>query len=58
MKKQLKVGKVRKDKNNMAHYLIRDLNSLKSVIIPLFDKYSLKTIKQQSYKVFKESINI
>lgn len=58
IKKQLKVGKVRKDKNNMAHFLIRDKKSLELIIIPLFNKYLLKTIKQHSYTIFKESFNI
>lgn len=58
IKSQLKVGKVRKDKRGMAHFLIRDFKSLNLILIPLFDKYPLLTIKQHSYKLFRDSFYI
>lgn len=57
IKKQLNIGTITIDlKNQMAHYRIRDLPSIKKYIIPLFDKYQLKTVKEWNYLRFKESL--
>ena len=54
MKKELGVGSVRTDNLGMSHLLIRDKNSIKNVIIPIFDKYLLQTSKINSYNRFKK----
>jgi hypothetical protein len=56
MKKNLGVGSVREDKRGMAHYLIRDRESIKRVLIPLFDENTLLTSKEDSYKKFKQCL--
>jgi hypothetical protein len=57
IKKYLGVGSVVFDKN-MASFIIRDKKVLLDKIIPLFDKYSLKTSKIESYIIFKKSLII
>jgi hypothetical protein len=46
MKKELGVGKVRKDKLGMAHYIIRDQKGIEEKVIPLFEEYQLRTEKR------------
>ena len=59
IKSNLKTGTISKENNgNLAHYKIRDLNTLESVIFPIFDKSSLLTRKQFNYIKFKEAHKI
>jgi hypothetical protein len=58
MKKFLGVGVVREDKGGMAHFLVRDKETIKKVIIPLFDKNILLTSKEYNYIQFKRCIEI
>jgi len=58
MKKELGVGKVRKDKLGMAHYLIRDQKGIEEKVIPLFEEYQLRTEKRYSYEKYLESYKV
>jgi hypothetical protein len=58
MKKTLGVGVVREDKRGMAHFLVRDKETIKKIIIPLFDKNILLTSKEYNYLNFKRCIEI
>jgi hypothetical protein len=59
IKSNLKTGSIYIEKNGKhAHYRIRDLKTLESVIFPIFDKYSLLTTKQFNYIKFKEAHKI
>lgn len=58
IKKELGVGSIRTDNLGMSHFLIRDVNSIKNVIIPIFDKYPLQTNKKNLYNKFKKSLFI
>lgn len=59
IKKQLGVGKVSIESNrDMASFRIRDRNTLKNIIFPIFDKYPLLTTKYFNYVKFKEAYNI
>jgi len=58
MKNILGVGVVRKDKIGMAHFLIRNKEIIKKVVIPLFDQNTLLTSKEFSYLKFKQCIEI
>lgn len=58
IKKQLGVGTVRSDKQGMAHFLIRDKRSIETILIPIFDTYSLLTNKEFSYLKFKRSLEV
>jgi hypothetical protein len=56
IKKQLGVGKVSIESNrHMASFIIRDRRTLGSVIIPIFNKYSLLTSKYFNYDKFKQA---
>ena len=48
IKKELGFGSVTKDKTK-AQFFIRDRKVLKSIIIPIFDKYNLLTSKEFNY---------
>ena len=48
IKKNLKVGKVKVDKSGMGHFLIRNKDDIKNVIIPIFNRYKLKSCKINS----------
>lgn len=59
IKKRLKAGSIYVEKKGkMAHFRIRDLNTLKNVIFPIFDKYPLLTSKYFNYIKFKKAYNI
>lgn len=58
IKKNLGVGSVVEDKDNMAHFLVRDIESLTNIIIPIFDRNPLLTSKEFSYKKFKKCLTI
>lgn len=55
IKRQLGVGQIFVDKNEMAHYRIRDHLTIEKVIFPIFDKYPLLTTKYYNYLKFKEA---
>jgi LAGLIDADG endonuclease len=59
IKKNLKFGSVVKDnKKQRAIYQISDQRVLKKVVLPIFDRYNLLTIKFFEYCRFKKSIEI
>jgi len=59
IKKRLNVGSIYIEKDGKhAHFRIRDLSTLESVIFPIFDKYCLLTTKQFNYIKFKEAHKI
>lgn len=57
VKKNLGYGTVTKDNNN-GQFIIRDRNIIKSIIIPIFDKYKLLTTKEFNYIRLKEALYI
>lgn len=59
IKSQLGVGQINIEKeNNICNFRIRDRFILKSVIFPIFDKYSLLTTKNYNYIKFKEAYSV
>jgi hypothetical protein len=58
IKKNLGVGSVVKDKDGMAHYLVRDIDTLINFIVPIFDKNPLLTSKEFSFLQFKKCLAI
>ena len=59
IKKQLKAGKIYVEKDGkIAHFRIRDLQSLNKIIFPIFDRYPLLTSKHFNYIKFKKAYNI
>lgn len=57
IKKQLGFGSVTKD-NNKGQFFIRDIKVIKTIILPIFDKYSLLTRKQFNYLKFRQVLYI
>jgi LAGLIDADG endonuclease len=56
IKKQLGYGSIHKELNNYnADFRIRDRNTIKKIIFPIFDKYPLLTSKQFNYLKFKKA---
>jgi len=56
IKKQLGVGRIYIEKNGkIAHFRIRDFNTITKIIIPIFDKYPLLTSKSFKYTIFKNA---
>jgi len=53
IKKQLGVGSVSVESNRPMAALRRDKKNIKNVIIPIFDRYPLLTIKYLNYIKFK-----
>lgn len=53
LQKYLEVGNIQKNRNNIT-LVVTSIDEIISVIIPLFDNYSLKGSKLLSYKNFKE----
>jgi LAGLIDADG endonuclease len=52
-------GKVHIRSNiNRCDFLIQDFNNIYNIIIPHFDKYPLKNIKQLDYIDFKIAVNL
>jgi hypothetical protein len=51
IKKQLGVGSITFESRN-CHYRIRDIKSLKNVIIPIFNEYPLLTSKAFNFSKF------
>lgn len=59
IKKNLNYGTVKVEKNtNNAFFIIRDVKTLKKVILPIFNKYPLLTSKAFSYEKFKQAVLI
>jgi hypothetical protein len=58
LKAHLKVGNIRleNEKNGTLMFAVGDLNELKEVIIPFFDKYPLVTSKALDYEDWKKAI--
>lgn len=53
LQKYLGVGKVQKNRNNVT-FVVTSIEEIIKVIIPLFDKYSLRGSKLLSFQIFKE----
>jgi hypothetical protein len=59
IKEYFNVGHITTNKNrNEANYIVNSFPKLKEVILPHFDKYTLKSGKFESYVKFKEIINL
>jgi hypothetical protein len=58
IKSKIGYGTITKDGLLNKQYRIRDTQVLLNVIIPLFEKYPLHTIKHYRYKIFKEILTI
>lgn len=56
IKKNLGVGKIRSDNLNMSHYLVRKLQDLENIIIPLFTENPLLTVKEFNFLNFKHAL--
>lgn len=57
IKKELGFGSVTKD-NTKGQFFIRDRKIIKTVILPIFDKYSLLTTKYFDYVKLKKALDI
>lgn len=56
VKKQLKAGSIYVEKSGkIAHFRIRDLQTLNKIIFPIFDKYPLLTSKYFNYIKFRKA---
>jgi len=59
LKSSLGFGKVRSSsKEDMSHFLIRDKETLKNKLIPIFENYPLNSSKYHSYILFKKALSI
>lgn len=61
IKKKLNSGKIyieKRKSGDMAYFLIRDRESIKNIILPIFDQIPLLTSKYYDYTIFKEALNI
>lgn len=56
----LQVGSVNipNSKNKVAEYRIRNMKTIYTVILPIFDKYTLLTSKKFQYEIFKKALLI
>ena len=55
----LGVGKIdigQRDQTKMVLYRIRNKSHLRSIVLPIFDKYPMFSNKQYDYLMFKESL--
>jgi len=57
IKKKLKSGKIRRDRNTYV-LIFSSLNDIETIIIPLFEKYPLMTKKYLDYIDFRNSFNL
>ena len=57
IKKELGIGSISKDGKKLQ-FFIRDRKNIESVLIPIFDKYSLLTTKYFDYIKFKKALSI
>lgn len=53
LQKFLGVGKIQKNRNNVT-FVITSIDEIITVLIPLFDKHSLRGSKLLSYQIFRE----
>ena len=53
IQKYLNVGKIYKNRNNVT-YVVKSINDIVTVIIPLFEKYPVRGSKFLAYSIFKE----
>lgn len=58
IKKQLKIGSIIIDKHGNAEFRIRDLASIRKVIIPILEEYPLITSKHFNYLKFLAALEI
>lgn len=59
IKENLGIGEIYLVENkNQAYWRVIKLNEIQEVIIPIFDKYPLLTIKSLNYQYFKQALNI
>ena len=56
IKKRFGFGSITKDGETMYQYRVRDIKVLKEVIVPIFDNYSLHTVKHKSYTLWKRAL--
>ncbi len=57
IKKQLGAGSVTKD-NTKGQFFIRDRKTIETIILPIFDKYTLLTSKYFDYLRFKKALDV
>jgi hypothetical protein len=59
IKKNLKVGYIMKlKKRNNVRYIVKNFDHIKNVIIPIFSKHNLCTIKALNFEKFRMAVNI
>ena len=56
LKQRFKCGTVHKGGGNMMAFQVSNMTHLQTIIIPFFQKYTLKTFKQESFRLFVESL--
>lgn len=58
LKSYFKCGTVARNHGDRYHFRVRDFDSITNVIIPFFDKHSLKTTKRVNFLKFKKICKI
>ena len=56
LKQHFKCGTVRKAGGNMMAFQVSKITHLQTIVIPFFQKYTLKTLKIESFRLFVESL--
>lgn len=56
LKQHFKCGTVHKAGGNMMAFQVSKITHLQTIIIPFFQKHTLKTLKLQSFRLFAESL--
>ena len=56
LKQHFKCGTVHKGGGNIVAFRVSNIAHLQTIIIPFFQKYTLKTLKQESFRLFVESL--
>ena len=57
--KTLRCGSFRKRKDGVIYYEVRRIDDLLHVVIPFFERFSLKSkTKQKQFEVFRETVNL
>ena len=51
-------GTIRSRKDGIFYYEVQDINSLKEMVIPFFNKYHLRTKKSLTFKIFSDIVQI
>lgn len=57
IKKELKVGSITKDRTKVQ-YFIRDRKVIETILLPIFDKYTLLTTKYFDYEKLKKALAV